>query len=114
MPTLKNQVLGEMQGVLGKPVMDKDGKVIGRIGEDPKEPEVSAEEKIKQGIKQNAEAARRDIVIALEKCPTKSGTGRKPKITSTGFPSLPGKKPKRSWVPSKRKSPCTEPRSSKN
>ena len=29
MPTLKESFLGELQGVLGKPVLDNDGKVLG-------------------------------------------------------------------------------------
>lgn len=66
MPTIKDQVLGELQAVYGKPVMDKDGNVIGRIGEDPKEPELSPEEKIEEGLKQAAEARMQDISAALE------------------------------------------------
>ena len=67
MPTLKDQVLGELQAMYGKPVMDKDGKVIGRIGKDPEEPTISAEERIHQGFIQAAEAKMKDISAVLEK-----------------------------------------------
>jgi len=67
MPTLKDQVLGELQAMYGKPVMDKDGKVIGRIGKDPEEPTISAEERIYQGFIQAAEAKMKDISAVLEK-----------------------------------------------
>lgn len=67
MPTLKDQVLGSLQAMYGKPVMDKDGNIIGRIGEDPKDPDVSAEEKILQGLKLGMETKMKDISTALEK-----------------------------------------------
>jgi len=71
MPTLKDQMLGSLQAMYGKPVMDKDGNIIGRIGEDPKEPEVSIEERLEKqitdGFRQNAEATMKDISAALER-----------------------------------------------
>jgi len=52
--------------ILGKPVYDAAGKIIGRTGEDVREPQISPAERIALGFRQGQEQAANEIIASVQ------------------------------------------------